>query len=151
MFICEAVISFNRASAIIFGIRHTQIWKHLMKFVYGIITVVSFGLTWNLWLFNVTIDYFDPAHPELGIDWREREPNRISWMNPGVTISILCLLTTAISFSWNMYTLVKVIKSHYFQKPKNVKVNRIMIQKFLFPFYTSLVQLGMIAYFVSNS
>uniref|UniRef100_A0A7E4VF41 Serpentine receptor class gamma n=1 Tax=Panagrellus redivivus TaxID=6233 RepID=A0A7E4VF41_PANRE len=76
MYMTEAVMSFNRASVMFFGAKHKKIWDCIMKWVWLIVTVPSLGVTWNLWLQNVTIDHKDPAHPELGYDWATRKPEQ---------------------------------------------------------------------------
>uniref|UniRef100_A0A7E4ZVM1 Serpentine receptor class gamma n=1 Tax=Panagrellus redivivus TaxID=6233 RepID=A0A7E4ZVM1_PANRE len=131
-----------------FGTTYTSRWSYLIKAVYGLIAVLCGGLTWNLWFQNITIDYFDPNHPELGIDIRERNPERFKWMNTLVGLFVLSLFTTITSVCFNMYTLIRIVKHNYFNSVEHSKIDRKIIQRFLFSFYSSLVQLLLTTYMI---
>uniref|UniRef100_A0A7E4ZVV6 Serpentine receptor class gamma n=1 Tax=Panagrellus redivivus TaxID=6233 RepID=A0A7E4ZVV6_PANRE len=115
-----------------------------MNLVYALIVLFAVGFSWNLWLQNVTIDYIDLAHPEFGLNIRERDLERIPWMNTFFNMSILCAVTTVTSLCWNVYTLVRIIKGHYFHTTTNAKPNRVMIQRFLFSFYSCISQIAVV-------
>uniref|UniRef100_A0A7E5A1R3 Serpentine receptor class gamma n=1 Tax=Panagrellus redivivus TaxID=6233 RepID=A0A7E5A1R3_PANRE len=144
VYLCEAAISFNRASAILFGARHKEIWTNLMKFIPFVIVLCPLASTWTVWFKNVTIDYIDPAFPELGYDWQERTPEHIELMNNKLNLFVFCVLTALWSLCWNFYTLIMIIKRHGFKLTKTSNVHRQILQRLIFSFYLSIVLLAMI-------
>uniref|UniRef100_A0A7E4VEG1 Serpentine receptor class gamma n=1 Tax=Panagrellus redivivus TaxID=6233 RepID=A0A7E4VEG1_PANRE len=136
----EAVMSFNRASVVLFGVKHKEIWIRLMKWVRLIVTVPSLGITWNIWLQNATIDPIDKAHPELGYNWIYGNPER-SWMNTTFCLFVMTVFTAVWNFFWNMFTLVTIVKRYYFKSVKNYKISANVVHKFIFTFYLFMLQI----------
>uniref|UniRef100_A0A7E4V8E0 Serpentine receptor class gamma n=1 Tax=Panagrellus redivivus TaxID=6233 RepID=A0A7E4V8E0_PANRE len=141
-FLCEAVISFNRASALFLGLRYNDVWAKIMQWVYVFVIVPPVFATWNIWFENVTIDYENSTLPELGVDIKERNPKRIPWMNSIFYISIICAITSIWNLFWNMYTLITVVKKKLYKTLQNSDANRLNLQMFAFSFYSFVIQFG---------
>uniref|UniRef100_A0A7E5A1U9 Serpentine receptor class gamma n=1 Tax=Panagrellus redivivus TaxID=6233 RepID=A0A7E5A1U9_PANRE len=140
MVICDALINFNLASAILFNARHNEIWTKIMKWVYPIIFLPSICITWSLWFQNVSIYYKNPAIPELGVKWDERNPEKVPWMHSLLYMFVLCIICAIWNVCWNAYALIAIIQRSY-GNTSVLSINRSMLQKFLFSFYIFLLQL----------
>uniref|UniRef100_A0A7E4V8H1 Serpentine receptor class gamma n=1 Tax=Panagrellus redivivus TaxID=6233 RepID=A0A7E4V8H1_PANRE len=101
MFLCEAAMSFNRASVIFLGLQYNDVWASKMKWLFIFIALPPLAITWNMCFQNVTIDTVNDANPNMIINIHERNPEVIGWMNSVVCITVICVAGSI----WNLSTM----------------------------------------------
>uniref|UniRef100_A0A7E4VU84 Serpentine receptor class gamma n=1 Tax=Panagrellus redivivus TaxID=6233 RepID=A0A7E4VU84_PANRE len=112
LFICEGIISFNRATAIFLGREFDEFWEKAMKYVYAIVIVLPNVVTFSLWYQHVTIDYLDPSNPEGGLSWDKRIVDPLTRIITTVNLFVLFAAICGWTIVWNVYTFYFITYRH---------------------------------------
>uniref|UniRef100_A0A7E4ZRR8 Serpentine receptor class gamma n=1 Tax=Panagrellus redivivus TaxID=6233 RepID=A0A7E4ZRR8_PANRE len=138
--LCEALMSFNRATIVFMKMQFDQFWTKAMKYVYFLVFFLPNLITFNLWFQNVTIEPEFRDKPDLGVNWHERSYEYFGFMRTEVAYFIVFAIISVWNLIWNIYTLIYFVKRRNKAQTYTASNTNVELRMFLFSFIMFILQ-----------